>query len=284
VVEKSSLSKKRIIKPGSSRSVVEKHELPSLDDVLGEDVNEAFSSLEKHKGAEGGGEKPATLNSIPTPPNPSGFDLKLAEEAPNTSPEGFAQPDPAALALAEQKANEMKEEAENILGNARAEAERLYEEAREEGFAEGMSQAQEAIKEEFLPVLQNLKQTITKIQELRTVILKQNESEIIDLAIDIARKILGGELEQNPISVAQVIRAALHKVDAIENITVKISPAEYETLMKNLPDFLKNTWIVADSNVSKGGAIIDTDTGAYDAQIDSQLHEIERKLKSDKKN
>lgn len=281
--ERNSLSKKRVVKPGKTRSIIEKHDPPSIDDVLGEDVNKAFSSLERQqqaeaKGQQGGG-KPLTLDSIPSQPDPSGFSMGNR----NADETGMAQPDPAAIALAEQKAAELKEEAENILNNARAEAEQLYEEARKEGFEEGMKQAEEAAKAEFSPLLMNIDNTIEKLSELRTVILRQNESEIIDLAIDIARKVIGAELEQNPITVAGVIRSALHKVDATEGITIKVSPAEYETLMKSVPEFLKNAWIVADSKVAKGGAVIDSETGSYDAQIESQLQEIEKKLKKESK-
>jgi flagellar assembly protein FliH len=157
----------------------------------------------------------------------------------------------------------------------------IRKEAHEKGYAEGMAEAEKMAKEELVPLLTNIRDTQKRLSKLKNIILKQNEIEIIDLSLEIARKVIGSEMALNPAMVAGVIKTALEKVDLSERITVKINPVEYEHLMKSVPDYLKDVWIVADSNVPKGGALIETDSGTFDARIEAQMEEIENNLKKD---
>lgn len=261
------MSKKKVIKAGTTRTVIEPHVLP--------DVNEIVDS----KGASVTplSEDSLKLDNIISADSGSIDFSSGADQQSAASSEDAG----AAIAAANQQAEAVRQEAERLLTNAQQEAASVLEQAREKGYNDGMAHAEETAKEEFVPLIRSLKDAHKRISELKNVILKQNEIEIVDLALDIARKVVGAELHQNPITVASVIRAALDRIDLSEQVTVKIHPEEYEVLMRAVPDNLKDTWIVADSKVSKGGAVIETERGTFDAQIATQLEEIEKSLKKD---
>ncbi len=44
-------------------------------------------------------------------------------------------------------------------------------------------------------------------------------------------------------------------------------------------DFLNEVELIGDAHVSRGGAVVETESGNLDAQIEEQLSEIEKSLK-----
>lgn len=267
--EKNSLSKRRVLKAGTTRVVAHELELQTLEEFRKEHLAAPPGS---------GGMENLTLSGMASPTDPAGMNFNLG---PEQGAQTHAVPDPAIMKKAEEEAAALTTQAEMVLQNAQVEAQKMVEEYREKGYEEGMRQAQEVAKEELLPVMKNLQESIEKVQEIKNVILKQNEGEIIDLSLDIARKIIGAELTHNQAMVGTVVKSVLDRIDMSERITVKVNPDEYEHLMKAVPDYLKNAWIVADSKIEKGGALVETESGTYDAQITTQLEEIEKKLKKD---
>lgn len=65
---------------------------------------------------------------------------------------------------------------------------------------------------------------------------------------------------------------------------VRVNPEEYDALSEVkselISDAVKNPTItiVGDTSVEKGGCIVESDIGAVDAQITTQLEEIRRKM------
>lgn len=281
--EKNSLSKKKVIKTGKTRSVIQKMDLQTAEEyfesAISQQAQQAAPAPAAAEGAPASLENLSLDNLSQQPPDAALSDVNADMAAPAEAP--VQQASPAVLQAAEEKAKQIKYEAQRHMAKAEEDAQSLYEEAKEHGYSDGMEEAQKVAKQEILPLMKNLRESQQKLAGLKNVIIKQNANEIIDLALDIARKVLGAELEASPMSIAKIIKAALNRIDISEKITVRIHPTSYEVLMKAVPDYLKDTWIVADSKVEDGGAIIETETGTYDAQIEEQLEEIEKNLKKD---
>jgi flagellar assembly protein FliH len=252
---------------------MEKHSLPTVDEVFRDGLQKAAAK-----------EEPLTLDSITSSSSESDGRLSISDLKPGGIERQERRQtglDPTLVESVKQQAAALEQRARQTLENAKQEAKVIRKEAREKGYAEGMAEAEKMAKEELVPLLTNIRDTQKRLSKLKNVILKQNEVEIIDLSLEIARKVIGSEMALNPAMVAGVIKTALDKVDLSERITVKINPVEYEHLMKSVPEYLKDVWIVADSNVSKGGALIETDSGTFDARIEAQMDEIESSLKKD---
>lgn len=178
----------------------------------------------------------------------------------------------AAREIAEQQAQE-------IIAQAEQQADSIRREAKEKGRGDGLSQGKAEAQKELDSVLNNFRQTLHQLGELQKKVLKESEGEIVDLALEIARKIIGVEMALDSGTVAKVIRTALAKVGAGQQVSVRVSQEDFAYLRKSPPDFLSEVELVADPNVERGGAIIDTPVGSLDAQIKEQLVEIEKNLK-----
>lgn len=180
----------------------------------------------------------------------------------------------------EQEEEEIGLEPGDVTGKARREAEKARKQASEEGFAEGLKRAETEASAELGKLRVGYSEGVEAVTALRQKILKESEGEIVALSLDIARKIIGAELGADPATVAKVIRTALERVAGAQATSVRLHPEDYAYFESNAPDFLAKAELISDPQVARGGAIIDTSGGKLDAQIEEQLAEIEKSLKS----
>ena len=82
----------------------------------------------------------------------------------------------------------------------------------------------------------------------------------------------------------QNILQSLRRVKGRGDVTIRVNLADVQLTSEHTKDFMeavesiKNITVAEDSSVEKGGCIIETDFGAIDARISSQLNELEQKI------
>ncbi len=213
-----------------------------------------------------------------------GTDVGLGDISPDT---GFAEPAPvpskkvvkgqtvearneAASIVARAKA-----EADDIINRAETEAARIKEEAAAVGLEEGRNQGAAELSQVVAAASQRLAQ-----------IEAQVEPQLKDLAIKIARKILGRELEFHPDGVVDIVKQALsEKARQRREIYLRVNPNDLQFIRENKADLLevlsraKEIGIREDPEVERGGVVIETDAGTIDAQLETQLAVFEQVLK-----
>ena len=109
-----------------------------------------------------------------------------------------------------------------------------------------------------------LEKTLDKRQE----ILDETEQQIVELVLLIARKVVKVISETQRNVVMQNILQSLRRVKGRGDVTIRV----------NLADVQLTSEHTKDSSVEKGGCIVETDFGAIDARISSQLNELEQKI------
>lgn len=190
---------------------------------------------------------------------------------------------------------EAQDEADTLLDKARRDAEAILAEAktrveeqekngydegfkkgREEGFREGNIEAQRLI--DRLHVI--IERTMDKRQE----ILSETEQQIVDLVLLMTRKIVKVISEnQRNVVVSNVVQA-LRKVKGRGDVIVRVNLNDVGMTSQHTKDFLsaaenvKNITVVEDSTIDRGGCVVETDFGAIDARIVSQLNELEQRI------
>ena len=114
---------------------------------------------------------------------------------------------------------------------------------------------------------------------------------ILQISVQIAKKIINKELEQDKMTLISLIKSALGDSFKLENrITVKVMPQDVATVRENLPAALSvesgeaTIKVVPDENIQSGGAIIVTDNGIIDATIDTGLSILELAFKKIQEN
>ena len=125
---------------------------------------------------------------------------------------------------------------------------------------------------------------IEAVQAKRQEILDNTEQQIVNLVILISRKVVKIMSENQKSVIMSNVLQALKKVKGSGDVTLRVNLADVKLTTEHIKDFIhqveniKNISVVEDSSVEKGGCIVETDFGAIDARISSQLNELETQI------
>ncbi len=146
----------------------------------------------------------------------------------------------------------------------------------EEGRAAGIAAAEEAMSRS----IQQLAALIGGIHESHASFFRSAERQVVDLALQIAAKVVEREVENMPDMAINVIRAALEEMDARTAVRVRVNPADEELLRRRWTQVVpsgigaERIELQQDDRVQSGGAIIETTHGQVDAQLESKLAQL----------
>ncbi len=152
--------------------------------------------------------------------------------------------------------------------------------ARERGLAKGMKAAEEA----YQAKLARLEALSASLQEERATFFDRVEPELVRLAVTIAEKIIGRELELRPELVVEMVQEAMKRVRERERLRVSVNPRDLEQIRAAREDLLRavdgvrKLDLIEDRRVDSGGCLIESENGTLDARISTQLAEIGRAL------
>ncbi len=179
-----------------------------------------------------------------------------------------------AQAQAEDILAKAQAEAAQLLEQAQAQAQQMRQEAQTQGFAEGREQG-------VAELLEVVSRASLEAQQSTAQLVPQ----LSTLAIHIARKVLGRELEFHPEAVVQIVKHALgEKARQRREITLRVHPDDAQMIRDHKPELIemlsrtKEIAIREDAGVQRHGVVIETDAGSIDAQLDTQLAVFERVL------
>ncbi|MBR6153298.1 MAG: flagellar assembly protein FliH [Treponema sp.] len=175
-------------------------------------------------------------------------------------------------------------EAEQILKTAHDEEQRIFDKAQKDGFDKGHEEGYQVGNQEAERLVERLHKMIEAVQDKRQDILNQTEGQIVDLVLLMTRKVVKIMSDnQKSVIMANVVQA-LKKVKGRGDVIIRVNMADVKLTTDHIKDFIsqveniRNISVVEDSSVDRGGCIIETDFGAIDARISSQLGELETKI------
>jgi type III secretion system HrpE/YscL family protein len=171
-------------------------------------------------------------------------------------------------------------EAQRLVAEARAEAARLVagaEAAREAGRREGRARG----REEGLAEMTEL---LVRARAVLAAARADAAADLRTLAVRIAEKVLGRALQAAPELAGDLCAAALEAARHQREITLRVHPDDLAAveaarprlrhLLLRAPDLA----LRADPTVGRGGCVVETEVGAIDARLETQLDAIERAL------
>ena len=211
----------------------------------------------------------------------------------NATPDAEPTPDFSALkAEAEAMLAAARAEAAEMLDDAQAQAEALREAAWQEGFHQGQTEARAAVETEMRAKWTERQEALRieldaiagDIAAAREALWQRQESEMVALALDIARQVIKTEVAQNPQVVHAVLANALRRITDKDNVRVRVSASDSPRVKEaredllEVVDGLRSIEIMEDRRVGDGGCVIETNAGTIDAKIETQIAEVARAL------
>ncbi len=168
----------------------------------------------------------------------------------------------------------------NLISRAREEAMTIREAAAKEGYDNGIAQAQHDIAQ--------LREQIMQFAGAQQAVFDAIAPEILAISIDIAKKIIKTEVQQNPDLIIANIQQCLKELSKEETkVMLKLNPADVTNVKQQIPTLLENAgldvkiMVVPDPAIMLGGGIIQTTNGIIDVTIDTQVDIITKALRSE---
>ena len=166
----------------------------------------------------------------------------------------------------------------NLISRAKEEAAAIKEAAAKEGYQEGLQTAQED--------LERVKESLSAFFNAKQEIYDNIATDILEISLDIAKKIIKKESIENPDVILNNIKDIMKGLSKEEaKITLRVNPSQAAMLKNDVPEVADSLGleakiiIVADETITEGGCLVTTTNGVIDATIESQLAIISEVLK-----
>lgn len=158
---------------------------------------------------------------------------------------------------------------------------RGFSDGEKKGYEQGERDGRDAALKQLEPLLQNLRQMLAELEFFRQRESRNLEKELVELALAIARKVVGREVAVRPDTVAHLMRDAIGHLEHAGPLTIRLNPADLERLSDGSLQVLKGLTepgrvrFEADASLSVGGCFIESEAGDMDARIEQRLRVVE---------
>lgn len=166
------------------------------------------------------------------------------------------------------EANALLEAARARAARIEQEAQKAYEERREEGYRDG----QEAGKLELAEkVMETVLSSVEFIEGIEDTLVG-----VVNMAV---RKIIG-EIDDDE-RIVRIVRTALNTVRGQQKVTVRVCPADEEAVSQALAAMTAGSsetaflTVVADARMEKNACLLESELGVVDASLETQLKAFE---------
>ncbi|EGP45885.1 HrpE/YscL family type III secretion apparatus protein [Achromobacter insuavis] len=169
----------------------------------------------------------------------------------------------AAWADAEQLLAQARARADEIIGGAQA----AFEAERQRGYEEGREAA-------LLDQAEKMIETVGRTVEYFAGV----ENEMVELVMSAVRKVVDGFDDREKVMV--VVRNALAVVRNQKQMTLRLNPAEVDTVRDQINDLLAAypgvgyLDILADGRLARGACILESEIGMVEASLEGQIQAL----------
>ena len=179
-----------------------------------------------------------------------------------------------------------REEASQIIWDARDEVEEDRKTAWQEGYQEGASKGKLEFDEKLAIKIREddeaLKRVLDEIYDERERTFKELEEESTKLALEIVRKIINPAEEELGTVFLSMIKNALRQMSTDGKIVLRVGATEYERFFSSGAAEIEldsgitvKAAVLRDVSLDDGDLIIDTDDVTINAGLESQLQYVE---------
>ena len=147
------------------------------------------------------------------------------------------------------------------------------------GNGEGETRARADFEKALAETRSQVSGALRQFTRERETYFAQVETEVVQLALSIARKILHRESQIAPLLLTGVVHVALEKLDASTRVRLRANPEEarfWNGYFSNAKDIYPTAEVVGDPSLAPGNCVLETDLGETRISLETQLKEIEQ--------
>ncbi|WP_067729379.1 flagellar assembly protein FliH [Oceanobacillus damuensis] len=158
------------------------------------------------------------------------------------------------------------------------------EKAKQEGYTAGFQQGQNDGRAEYDEKLKQANLIIESTTADYHATIEKSDEAILQLAVQVAGKILNQEISEVPSTFMGVVHGAVNEIKDQSVVTINLHPTNYDLVMQHKEELRRSLGndtkltIYIDDNLAENACLIEHPFGQIDASIDTQLIKIREAL------
>lgn len=156
-----------------------------------------------------------------------------------------------------------------------------YKGEREKIYQSGYEAGKKEVREQYSEDVQAVGRIIEQLQESRWRLEREAELNMVELVMQIARRVINSEVQNDPSTIENVLKDALSHIENDEVLEIQLHPDDYDSITKHstfLDSLSPDTQIKKSASLQRGGCIVQTNMESIDATIDTKLDQISQQL------
>lgn len=150
-----------------------------------------------------------------------------------------------------------------------------WNEGFQHGYSEGVRLAQEEQKDTTIRLGALLHDIVADTEGF----VRGMETDIVELVLAVAEKVVGREARTDPQIVVNVVRSALNEIHDATEVRIRAHPDDVAILEPRWQEMLprrvaERSELAADELVERGGVVVETQIGYVDSQIKTRLQQV----------
>lgn len=156
-----------------------------------------------------------------------------------------------------------------------------YSEGYDQGFQQGLEEGQTQGRKEYKDLVQNAEELKQQYLKDYQNLYRISEENMLKLAIDIAKNVIGSTLENNDKAYMELAYKALNLVKGQKEVELRLSGEDYQDVIGNKDllisrlEGIDDIHIIEDTFLDRGSCIIDAGNGVIDGGVKTQMDQIE---------
>ncbi len=154
---------------------------------------------------------------------------------------------------------------------------RIRDEAKQEGYSAGIQEAKQTVES----IIARYQEAILNLEMVRDEILAETETDVVNLALLIAREAVRNESEARVRFTEKMTAHCLGQLRNADKITLRVNATDFETVREKHPEFISEETVVRlveDPSLALGGVIAECSLGRIDASFDRRITDIAQQL------
>lgn len=149
--------------------------------------------------------------------------------------------------------------------------------AREAAELEAKAEIESQVSHRLAEIRENFAETLQELSMLRERFSEEVEKDVVELALEIAKRVVGREVAFDREIALTLVKVSLKKINSRTPLAqVHLHPEDFRYIeaRREQIDFRGSLEFTEDTSVSIGGCLIHTETGEVDSRIESQFDEV----------
>jgi flagellar assembly protein FliH len=160
----------------------------------------------------------------------------------------------------------------------------LQAEAEHNGFEAGLERGLAEARARIEQALETVAAAERSMAEMHDRYVAEAEAAAVDLAFQIAEKVIGTTIASDREAVLGVVSGALLRTTDRDHLVLEVNPGDFELVRDSASELaarlggISRMEVVSERRVEPGGCVVRTEAGEIDARVSAQLERVRQLL------